>query len=690
MSQSTAAGGTSTVTFSDGKTLSIKNGTNGSNGTSAAWFTGTAVDGTASSKTVSVSGSKAGDMYLNTSNANVYIATAANTWKYVCNIKGATGTNGTTPTIKAAAGSHINTVGTPSVTASTSGTTTTFTFNNLKGEKGEDGSDASVTKANVEAVLTGKITSHTHDYAGTTHNQASNTINAMTGYSKASSASAISESDSLNTAIGKIEKALDSKGTLAENNTWTGNHQFKGEFIRVGSGSIEDFVMPNNDTIITPSYISVGNTDSYSYLTNYGLEVNNSDGMITYGSHGVHFIGGDEILFPDDDAYNYSDNGQVTLATREWVNENALTENGLSIQRAGQGTFNFGLPSYVEEGQTLTINLPSDSASGDYTLPTREGWNEWKYENFFLDGCLHISTNENDMAGCTATISTNPDQTDFIGVTLPAETGTLATQEWVNENSQEFIAPMVYAECTTAAATATKVATIVGNPNSGTFKLEKGVIAQVKFTNKNTVASSIKLQVGDTSAADIYYNGAAIKRDMIARTDYIYTFIYNGTQWVLQGYEPIIAAASASTSNTGTATASYYLLGSSTSPGTTAGARTTLSNELLAHNSVFVDSHCYLNAPGFKSNSDRRLKENIKEFSPQKSILDLPVVEFDYKDTKKHTIGCIAQDLQEICPEIVSENANGFLSIEESKLVYLLLDEVKKLRAEVDQLKKGE
>ena len=47
----------------------------------------------------------------------------------------------------------------------------------------------------------------------TAHNQASNTINAMTGYSKASSLSAISTSDSLNTAIGKLEKALDSKGT---------------------------------------------------------------------------------------------------------------------------------------------------------------------------------------------------------------------------------------------------------------------------------------------------------------------------------------------------------------------------------------------------------------------------------------------------------------------------------------------
>lgn len=67
----------------------------GANGTSAAWFSGTAVTGTSTTAvTVTVSGSKAGDMYLNTSTYNVYKASAANSWIYVCNIKGATGATG--------------------------------------------------------------------------------------------------------------------------------------------------------------------------------------------------------------------------------------------------------------------------------------------------------------------------------------------------------------------------------------------------------------------------------------------------------------------------------------------------------------------------------------------------------------------------------------------------------------------
>ena len=59
------------------------------------------------------------------------------------------------------------------------------------------------------------------DFAAASHNQASNTINAMTGYSKASTADQpVSTSDSLNTAIGKLEKTLDGKtsntGTITE------------------------------------------------------------------------------------------------------------------------------------------------------------------------------------------------------------------------------------------------------------------------------------------------------------------------------------------------------------------------------------------------------------------------------------------------------------------------------------------
>lgn len=101
-----------------------------------------------------------------------------------------------------------------------------------------------------------------------------------------------------------------------------------------------------------------------------------------------------------------------------------------------------------------------------------------------------------------------------------------------------------------------------------------------------------------------------------------------------------------------------------------------------------IRSEGIITALSFNALSDKRLKENIVEYSPNKSILDLPIYSYNFiSDEKKaKKIGCLAQDLKEICPEIVKEDDKGYLSIEENKIVYLLLDEVKKLKKRVDEL----
>jgi hypothetical protein len=97
-----------------------------------------------------------------------------------------------------------------------------------------------------------------------------------------------------------------------------------------------------------------------------------------------------------------------------------------------------------------------------------------------------------------------------------------------------------------------------------------------------------------------------------------------------------------------------------------------------------------INAMVFNSTSDIRKKTNIKDYRSEKSILDLPIKSFEYKDDLNHNryIGCIAQDLQQICPELVSSDNDGFLHIQESKLVYLLLQEVKELKEKVEKLER--
>lgn len=119
-----------------------------------------------------------------------------------------------------------------------------------------------------------------------------------------------------------------------------------------------------------------------------------------------------------------------------------------------------------------------------------------------------------------------------------------------------------------------------------------------------------------------------------------------------------------------------------------AGNITSISGHIISTNGDITATNGVMTAQSFNALSDKRLKENIVEYSPNKSILDLPIYSYNFISDEKKTkkIGCLAQDLKEICPEIVKEDNNGYLSIEENKIVYLLLDEVKKLKKIVDEL----
>jgi hypothetical protein len=68
-------------------------------------------------------------------------------------------------------------------------------------------------------------------------------------------------------------------------------------------------------------------------------------------------------------------------------------------------------------------------------------------------------------------------------------------------------------------------------------------------------------------------------------------------------------------------------------------------------------------AAAFGSFSDERLKENIVNLPSQLSnILALRPVEFDYKDGTGHQLGFIAQEVQQIFPDLVGES-DGFLTL---------------------------
>jgi len=87
--------------------------------------------------------------------------------------------------------------------------------------------------------------------------------------------------------------------------------------------------------------------------------------------------------------------------------------------------------------------------------------------------------------------------------------------------------------------------------------------------------------------------------------------------------------------------------------------------------------------------SDRRLKVNIQSIcGALETVGRLQGVTFQRADTSKHGMGLIAQDVQAVVPEVVHESTTGMLSVAYGNLVGLLIEAIKELKAEVDELKK--
>ena len=84
--------------------------------------------------------------------------------------------------------------------------------------------------------------------------------------------------------------------------------------------------------------------------------------------------------------------------------------------------------------------------------------------------------------------------------------------------------------------------------------------------------------------------------------------------------------------------------------------------------------------------SDARLKENVKTLDGSK-VLQMRGVSFDRKDTGVSSSGVIAQELQRVAPELVS-NDNGTLGVAYGNLTGYLIEAIKDLKKEVEQLKK--
>ena len=206
----------------------------------------------------------------------------------------------------------------------------------------------------------------------------------------------------------------------------------------------------------------------------------------------------------------------------------------------------------------------------------------------------------------------------------------------------------------------------VGNGGTGSSTLPSNAIL---LGNGTGAVKSIGTTVSSSGTA---YNSSMYLLAATASGGSISSY-----SWRTLTYSDIGGQGAISASNT---TGTYYILGRSSS---SVGP---IGSQLYFNTGCFI-SGSRITAGSYLAQSDINLKENIQDFVETKSILDVPIHRYTWKESKEQDIGFIAQELERVFPELVL-GEEGHKTIKESKFVYYLMDEVKRQKARIDVLEK--
>lgn len=102
----------------------------------------------------------------------------------------------------------------------------------------------------------------------------------------------------------------------------------------------------------------------------------------------------------------------------------------------------------------------------------------------------------------------------------------------------------------------------------------------------------------------------------------------------------------------------------------------------------YVPSTGQISATNFNSLSDVNKKNNIITLeNALESVMNLRGVSFTWKDSHEKAIGVIAQEIEQVVPEVVSTNEHGEKSVSYGNIVGLLIQAIKELKKEINDLK---
>jgi hypothetical protein len=192
-----------------------------------------------------------------------------------------------------------------------------------------------------------------------------------------------------------------------------------------------------------------------------------------------------------------------------------------------------------------------------------------------------------------------------------------------------------------------------------------------KYLGARTTAPTVGSGGGALLVGDVYWNTTQSK-----------LYSWNGSTWVQSTFSVATSVSSFNT-RSGAVTltradvesAAYVF--SSASTANTAVLRDASSN--FAANAI--------TAVDFNSTSDQSLKENVVTLNSSiDTINELNPVSFNWKESGTKSYGVIAQEIQQVLPELVKQDSAGTLSVNYIPLIAMLLDAVQELDKRVKYL----
>ena len=103
--------------------------------------------------------------------------------------------------------------------------------------------------------------------------------------------------------------------------------------------------------------------------------------------------------------------------------------------------------------------------------------------------------------------------------------------------------------------------------------------------------------------------------------------------------------------------------------------------------SATIETSGTVKAGSFLYRSDRRHKEQISRL--QNTLTDIQQLNgyrFTFKDTQEEALGLIAQEVEEVFPELVTNDAEGYKHVDYAALVPVLLEALKEQQTQIEAL----